>query len=105
MRPVTTSLVEEAKSIFQRLGYEVEESGPELRATRKWRTVYVTTVPPEDAPTHGDLRCFVARADRAYGLRDTLLQATPEYDWAVIGVDEDGDYEVLHPDPDVLPAP
>ena len=22
---------------------------------------------------------------------------TPDYDWAVMSVDEDGDYEVLHP--------
>lgn len=104
MGAVSTSLDEEARTIFTDLGYEVTDNGSELLAERKWRTVHVTTADPEEAATHGHLRCFVARADDAVDVRDRLLADEPAYDWAVIAVDED-DYEVLHPSADVLPAP
>jgi hypothetical protein len=104
MGAVSTSLVEEARTIFSDLGYEVTEDGDELRAERKWRTVHVTTVDPDDAATHGRLRCFVARGDRANTVRERLLSTEPDYDWAVMRVDE-GEYQVLHPTGDVLPAP
>jgi hypothetical protein len=104
MGAVSTSLDEEARTIFAELGYEVSEAGTELRAERKWRTVHVTTEDPEDAATHGQLRCFVARDDQANDVRNRLLDVEPNYDWAVISVDED-DYRVLHPSADVLPAP
>jgi len=104
MGAVSTSLVEEARSIFTDLGYEVTDDGEELRAERKWRTVRVTTAEPEKAASHGNLRCFVARAEQAPDVRQRLLAVEPEYDWAVISVDEE-DYRVLHPDADVLPAP
>jgi hypothetical protein len=104
MGAVSTSLIEEARTIFSNLGYEVTDDGEELRAERKWRTVHVTTADPEQAATHGQLRCFVARAERAAEVRERLLAAEPEYDWAVVSVDDD-DYHVLHPDADVLPAP
>ena len=104
MGAVSTSLIEEARTIFSNLGYEVTDDGGELRAERKWRTVHVTTADPEQAATHGQLRCFVARAERAAEVRERLLAAEPEYDWAVVSVDDD-DYRVLHPGADVLPAP
>lgn len=104
MGAVSTSLIEEARTIFADLGYDVTEDGDELRAERKWRTVHVTAADPEEAADHGSLRCFVARAERASDVRDRLLDFEPNYDWAVISVDED-DYRVLHPGPDVLPAP
>ena len=104
MGAVSTSLIEVARTIFSNLGYEVTDDGEELRAERKWRTVHVTTADPEQAATHGQLRCFVARAERAAEVRERLLAAEPEYDWAVVSVDDD-DYHVLHPDADVLPAP
>ena len=105
MGAVSTSLVEEARTIFTDLGYDVTEEGEELRAERKWRTVHVTTADPEDAATHGRLRCFVAREDRADEVQDRLLALEPDYDWAVISVDADDEYRVLHPSADVLPAP
>lgn len=105
MGAVSTSLVEEARSVFRNLGYELTTDGDELRAERKWRTVYVTTADPEEANTHGRLRCFVSRATRAPEIRDRLLALEPEYDWAVISIDEEGEYQVLHPSADVLPAP
>jgi hypothetical protein len=104
MGAVSTSLIEKARTIFTDLGYEVTENGDELRAERKWRTVHVTTADPEAAADHGSLRCFVAWADQAVDVQEQLLAVEPDYDWAVISVDED-DYRVLHPSADVLPAP
>ncbi|MEF8806677.1 DUF7116 family protein [Natronomonas sp.] len=104
MGAVSTSLDEEARDIFTDLGYEVSEDGEELRAERKWRTVHVTTADPEQAATHGNLRCFVTRAEEASTVRERLLAVEPDYDWAVISVEENG-YQVLHPSADVLPAP
>ena len=107
MGVVNTTLFERARTVFTDLGYEITPEGGELRAERKWRTVYVTTQDPADAATHGRLRCFVATEDRAPSVRDDLLERAPDYDWAVIGVEEEeeGDYTVLHPDADVLGAP
>jgi len=104
MGAVSTSLVTEARRIFSDLGYDVTADGDELRAERKWRTVHVTTQDPDTAPNHGNLRCFVARAGQAVDVRDRLLAVEPDYDWAVLSVDED-DYRVLHPNADVLSAP
>ncbi|MFO7926088.1 MAG: DUF7116 family protein [Halobacteriota archaeon] len=105
MGAVSTSLVEEARTVFRDLGYELTAEGGELRAERKWRTVYVTTADPEEANTHGRLRCFVTHAERASDVCDRLLAIEPDYDWAVISIDEDGEYRVVHPSADVLPAP
>jgi len=105
MGAVSKPLVEEARAIFRGLGYELTAESDELRAERKWRTVYVTTADPADANTHGRLRCFVARAERAPEVQDRLLEIEPDYDWAVVSVDEEGEYRVLHPSADVLPAP
>ncbi len=104
MGAVSTSLIEEARTVFRDLGYDVTDEGDELRAERKWRTVYVTAADPDEANTHGRLRCFVARADRATIVRDQLLDLEPDYDWAVITIDED-ESRVLHPSADILPAP
>ncbi|WP_255195553.1 DUF7116 family protein [Halorarius litoreus] len=104
MGAVSTPLIDEAGDIFRELGYEVERDGEELRATRKWRVVHVTTAEPENAREDGTLRCFVAPAERAQRVHRELHESTPPYDWAVVSVTDTG-YEVLHPDPDVLPAP
>lgn len=104
MGAVTTPLVDEAEAIFADLGYDVTRDGTELRAERKWRVVRVTTADPEDAPETGNFRCFVTESERAEAVRDELARTQPGYDWAVIAVD-DGEYEVLHPTADVLPAP
>jgi hypothetical protein len=104
MGVVSTPLLDEARTIFSDLGYEVEKEDEELRAERKWRTVFVTTADPEEAPTHGRLRCFVAEADRAGEVRDRLVSLAPDYDWAVVAVDG-GDYRILHPNAEALSAP
>lgn len=105
MGAVSKPLVEEARAVFRGLGYELTAEGEELRAERKWRTVYVTTADPAEANTHGRLRCFVARAERAPEIQDRLLEIEPDYDWAVVSIDEEGEYRVFHPSADVLPAP
>ena len=104
MGVVSTPLLDEARTIFSDLGYEVEKEGEELRAERKWRTVYVTTADPEEALTHGRLRCFVAEEARAPEVRDRLVSLAPDYDWAVVAVDS-SDYRILHPDAEALSAP
>jgi len=98
MGAVTTPPAEAARSIFTDLGYTVSGSGPEFSAERKWRVVEVTAADEStELPESGDLRCFVAREDTAQDLCGRLLATKPDYDWAVIGVDSTGDYEVLHP--------
>jgi hypothetical protein len=97
MRAVTKPLDEQARSIFADLGYEVQSRGTELLAERKWRSVQVTTVAADDeTPESGDYRCFVAWRDDVDAVADRLRRADPCYEWAVLGVDEDGDYEVTH---------
>lgn len=94
MGTVTTSLREEARSIFDELGYEVSTDGHELRAERKWRVVQVTPMrEPAEPPTDGEFRCFVTASDRIDELERELARADLPYEWAVIGVGED-EYEV-----------
>jgi hypothetical protein len=100
--------VEEAKSIFSRLGYTVSGHGPELRAERKWRTVHVTAMGADDstgsrrALADGgreddcELRCFVTWKEYTGELRDRLRGMNPSYEWAIIGVESEQEYEVLH---------
>jgi len=95
MRAVTTSLAERATSIFDDLGYSVSKDGSELLAKRKWRVVRVTLSKPDIVPTSGDFRCFVTRTSAAEATRRRVEKANPAYEWAVIAVDEDGEYEVL----------
>jgi len=97
MRAVTKPLDEQARSIFTDLGYEVETRGTELLAERKWRSVRVTTVTADDeTPDSGEYRCFVAWNDDVDTVARRLRRRDPDYEWAVLGVDEDGDYEVTH---------
>ncbi len=97
MGSISTTLLDEAQSIFSDLGYTVSAAGAELRAERKWRVVYVTTSDPGETPDRGDLRCFVTREDRAASLCEELLTRAPEYDWAVMGLTDSGAYQVHHP--------
>jgi hypothetical protein len=99
--------VEEARSVFSRLGYEVSGDGSELEARRKWRTVRVRVVPDGETPatpqpradggTDGGprLQCFVTWTDHAGRLRERLERRDPGCEWAVIGVDDAGGYEVV----------
>ena len=97
MATVTASLEKTAESIFSDLGYVVEPDGPELRAKRKWRVVQVTPLDtPDEAPRSGDLRCFVTWRHRADEVRERLASSELDYEWAVMGVEENGDYEVHH---------
>jgi len=95
MGTVTTSLRREAQSIFTDLGYDVSGSEGEIQARRKWRVVQITPMPePEDPPSSGELRCFVTWDERTADLERRLRREDPDYEWAVIGVREGGDYTV-----------
>lgn len=105
MATVTTSLTERAESIFTDLGYVVEDEGAELRAVRKWRVVQVTPVDRhEETPDSGTFRCFVTWGERATEVQSRLANADPDYEWAVMGVDENGEYDVYHAPQSPLPA-
>lgn len=96
MRAVTTQLAEKARTIFDDLGYQVAREGDELRAERKWRSVRISPVEePTTPPQSGEYRCFVTWADSAMEVRSRLASESPDYEWAVVAVTEDGDYEVL----------
>jgi hypothetical protein len=107
MPTVSIPPVEEARAVFRRLGYAVTGDGTALRAERKWRTVEVHVVSGEEAtggrrpalgdggPDASDLRCFVTWRDEAPALSERLDSRDPGYQWAVVGVDRDGSYEVL----------
>jgi len=97
MGAVTTSLAEHASSIFADLGYSVSRTGSELRAERKWRVVRVTCSAPSTIPTDGQHRCFVTSSADAIATYRRVAMANPNYDWAVIGVDDDGTYDVYRP--------
>jgi hypothetical protein len=95
MATVTTPLTEQAESIFTELGYTVSNEGTTLRAERKWRVVHVTPVTdPDGADERGEFHCFVTWKERAEAVRDHLSSLDLSCEWAVIGVDEGGDYEV-----------
>jgi hypothetical protein len=97
MGTVTTSLQREARSIFDDLGYTVSAESGELRAERKWRTVRVTPVEDRtDLPTAGEYRCFVTWTEDVGDLEATLEAAQPAYEWAIIGVERDGDHAVVN---------
>ena len=49
MPSVTVPPVEEAARLFRRLGYTVDDGGREFDARRKWRTVRVTVLAPDEA--------------------------------------------------------
>lgn len=94
MSAVSSSLQKEAESIFTDLGYDVTPSGSEIQAQRKWRVVQVTPMAePSEPPSSGDLRCFVTHAETVSTLEERLERADPCYEWAIIGVEDDG-YEV-----------
>ena len=95
MGAVTTSLASQAESIFDDLGYSVSQRDTELLAERKWRVVHVTVSYPETVPSDGDFRCFVTRSEKAASACRRVEMADPDYEWAVIGVDDDGEYEVV----------
>lgn len=91
----STPPVDEARSIFTDLGYTVIGDGPEFSARRDWKEVRVTAVAEDDdTPDTGTLRCFVTWREQASQLRRRLHSDDPEYEWAVIGVGDSGDYEV-----------
>jgi len=98
MAAVSTSLDEQAQSIFDDIGYTVSRTEDGLRAAHKWREVGVTVLEDDiTIPESGEMHCFVTRASEAPDLGDRLSRMDVPYDWAVLGVREDGGYDVVRP--------
>jgi len=96
MGAVSTSLDEQARSIFDDIGYTVSRTDDGLRAAHKWREVGVTVLDDElTVPATGELHCFVTRAANAADVGERLARMDVPYDWAVLGVREDGGYDVV----------
>ena len=111
MAPVSRPPSEDARAIFRRLGYNVSGDGSEFVAERKWRTVRVTAVSDGDdlrgrrvladggePTTDYRFRCFVAPKPATGDVRNRLRSVDPTYEWAVIGVEDGGEYDVHLPD-------
>lgn len=95
MGTVSRRLDSQARSIFDDLGYTVSSDGDEITAERKWRRVHVTPMAePIEVPSSGRYRCFVTREGNCRELERQLRRRQPNYDWAIMGIDETGDYEV-----------
>lgn len=92
---------EEARSVFERLGYAVSGDGPEFVAERKWRSVRVRTLCSEDArraslaSEYSGLECLVTWMECVDDVRERLPER-PDGEWAIIGVDDEGNHEVHH---------
>jgi len=101
MGTVTTPPDEQARSIFDDLGYSLAGDGAEFSATRDWKEIRVRAVTDavDDAHDEGGYRCFVTWADHAAALERELERLDPPCEWAVLGVEEDGDYEVARAPP------
>ncbi|MFB6137524.1 MAG: hypothetical protein ABEJ42_04180 [Halobacteriaceae archaeon] len=95
----TASLTERARDIFEHLDYAVTDDGAEISAVRGWKEVAITPVRDGvDAPEDGSFRAFVTWNERVGDVTDAVSRVDPDYEWAVIGVDPEGDYEVAaHP--------
>ena len=100
MGTIPTPPDEEARSIFDGLGYELAGTGSEFSATRDWKEVHVSAVADTSVPLDGGrYRCFVTWSEQTEELQETLQRADTGFEWAVIGVSEDGDYEVTRAPP------
>jgi len=100
MGSVTTPPDEQARSIFADLGYSVDGSGSEFSAVRDWKEIRVHAVTGDpETPSGASYRCFVTWAEDADALSDALRCEDPEFEWAVMGVSEDGEYEVARAPP------
>ncbi len=95
MGPVNMRLVEQARSIFDDLGYTIEGDGPNFRAERDWKVVHVSTTfdSLDQSHTGEGFRCFVSDPDRVEELQTRLGRLDPNYEWAIIAADGD-EYQV-----------
>ncbi|GGN14900.1 DUF7116 family protein [Halarchaeum nitratireducens] len=92
---------DEAREIFTDLGYEVTgDAENSFRAAREWKEIDVLAV-TDEVRTDGDdrMRCFVTWNDHVERLERALSTEEHDAEWAIIGVAEDGDYEVARAPP------
>ncbi|MFB6132825.1 MAG: hypothetical protein ABEJ44_05405 [Halanaeroarchaeum sp.] len=100
MGTTSTPPDEQARSIFDGLGYEVAGTGSEFSATRDWKEVRVHAVADASVSMDGGrYRCFVTWSEKTDDLEKRLEREDPGFEWAIIGVSDDGDYEVARAPP------
>lgn len=100
MVPVRSPPAEEARTIFDELGYRIDGDGYSFRARRDWKEVEVTALgdpDPDDVEVseEASLCCFVTWKTHCTEWMSTLADAV-RGEWALIAVDEAGGYEVAH---------
>ncbi|MFB6112446.1 MAG: hypothetical protein ABEJ35_07945 [Halobacteriaceae archaeon] len=98
MVPASAAPTQEARAIFDDLGYSVDGDGQTFRARRAWKEVIVTVLDKPDpnrvtACGEEALCCFVAWKEHSREAASRLAEAVAG-DWALIAVSEDGGYEV-----------
>lgn len=91
---------EEARTIFDELGYRIVGDGHSFRARREWKEVEVTALgdPEPEAVEIGEdasLCCFVTWKAHCGEWVNTLADVVGG-EWALIAVEEGGGYEVAH---------
>jgi len=82
LQTVTTPPDEQARSIFDDLGYSLAGDGAEFSATRDWKEIRVRAVTDDVADAHDEsgYRCFVTWADQAAALERELERLDPPDD-------------------------
>jgi hypothetical protein len=100
MVQVRSPPTEEARTIFDELGYRIVGDGHSFRARREWKEVEVTALgdpePPEvEVCEEASLCCFVTWESNCTEWVSTLAEMVGG-EWALIAVDEGGGYEVAH---------
>lgn len=77
------------------MGYDLSGDGTEFNARRGWKDVDVEAVTDAVSPQYdGSHRCLVTWRECAREVARSVRRADPGYEWAVIAVHDDGDYEV-----------
>jgi hypothetical protein len=95
MGKATDPPIEQARSIFDDLGYEIAGNGTTFSASRDWKEVTVSAITrgPEAGSSSG-YRCFVTWEEHRETVARELEADDLGTEWALIAVAEDGDYEV-----------
>lgn len=107
MGPVNTPPIEQARSIFDQLGYEITTNGAndDFHAERDWKVVHVTALSEltdvDDEESYM-LRCFVTYPQIVSSLHRKLSDANPSFEWAIISIDDTNNYQVERAPPTLV---
>lgn len=92
------ALIDRARTIFTELGYSIDGSDTEFTATREWKAVQVVATEDDVDVRSADepYKCFIVDQGNIDALEHEIRRRDPEYEWAIIGITEDG-YDVATP--------